>query len=241
LPQKKPNTALIYIAAMICLLAIGLFMFSKSDFFSVKDIQTTGLKNVSKDEVLKLMGTVKGENLFLTDTEAIAQKIKLHPLIAKVEVKKSLPGTLLLIIQERVPAALIFNNDGMVEVDSQGVILRFYQTWPQNDQPVLTGIQVPETIGPGQRLNDPLLDKGLLLIRQAPEGLLSRVGEINMASDRQVFLYLTTGTQVKLGQENQFADKLKLLNELLGSSEYKSMEKAIKYIDLTAGKPVLGR
>ncbi|NLI90775.1 MAG: FtsQ-type POTRA domain-containing protein [Peptococcaceae bacterium] len=216
-------------------------MFSKSNFFSVKDIKTTGLTNVSEDEVIKLMGAVKGENIFLTDTEAIAKKVRLHPLIDKVEIKKALPGTLILKIQERVPVALILSNDGMVEVDSQGTILRFYETWPQKDQPVITGIQVPETIGPGQKLGYPQLDKALLLIRQAPEGLSPLVGEIHMNSDGQVNLYLTSGTQVKLGYGDQFTEKLRLLKELLDSKEYKSVEKAIKYIDLTAGKPVLGR
>jgi len=241
LSESKPSTSLLYIAAMICLLAVGLFMFSKSDFFSVKEVHTVGLNSISEDEVLRLMGTVKGENLFLADTEALAQKIKLHPLVDQVEVKKKLPVTLVIQIQERVPVALILNKDGLVEVDSQGIILRFYETWPKKDHPILTGIEVPDTIGPGQQIEHPQLAKGLLLLGQAPEGLSALFGEVHMASDGQVFLYLTSGVEVKLGHGDQFTEKLKLLKELIGSTEYKSVENAIKYIDLTAGKPVLGR
>jgi cell division protein FtsQ len=241
LAQKKPTTAFLYSTVMICLLAVGLFMFSKSNFFAVKAVQVTGLHNVSQDEVLKLMGTVQGENLFLVDTEAIAQKIKLHPLVDQVQVKRGLPGTIIIKVQERQPVALIFNNDAMVEVDSQGTILKFYDTWPKTDYPVLTGIQVPETIGPGQKLDNPQLQRGLLLIGQAPAGLLPLVGEIHLAADGQVFLYLTSGTEVRFGHGDDFADKLKLLQQLLDSSEYKTVEKAIQYIDLSAGKPVLGR
>jgi cell division protein FtsQ len=152
---------------MVCLLAVGLFLFSKSDFFSVKEVHIIGLSNVTEDEVLRLLGPVKGENLFLTDTEALAQKIKLHPLVNQVEVDKELPASLIFKIQERLPVALIHNNDGMVEVDSQGTILRFYDTWPKNDNPVLTGIDCTGTIGPGQRLSSSQLERALLLIGQA--------------------------------------------------------------------------
>ncbi len=239
--EKKPNTSLLYIAALICLLAIGLFMFSKSDFFSVKNVHTIGLNNVAEDEVLRLIGSIKGENLFLADTEALAQKIKLHPLVDSVKVEKELPATLVLKIQERVPVALIFNKDGMVEVDSQGIILRFHETWPKKDHPVLTGIEVPETIGPGQKLENPQLEKGLLLIGQTPENLVELIGEIHIAADGQVFVYLTSGIEVRIGHGDEFSTKLKLLKELIDSTEYQTVEKAIKYIDLTAGKPVLGR
>lgn len=239
--QTKPNTAFLYLAALICLLAVGLFMFSKSDFFAVSDVRTEGLDNITENEILKLLGTVKGENLFLTDTRALAQKIKLHPLVDQAMVKKELPSTLVLKIQERRPVALVLNEDGLVEVDSQGTILRFYDTWPYNDSPVLTGIRVPETLGPGQRLDNPLLKKCLLLIGQASEELTSLIGEVHITADGQIFLYLTTQIEVRIGYDDDYTGKLKLLQELLTSSEYKAVEKAIKYIDLTAGKPVLGR
>jgi len=47
--------------------------------------------------------------------------------------------------------------------------------------------------------------------------------------------------EVRLGHDEEYAGKLNLLNELIYNEEYKSIEKSIKYIDLTAGKPVLGR
>jgi cell division protein FtsQ len=216
-------------------------MFSKSNFFSVKEVHVVGLTSVTEDEVIRLLGPVKGENLFLTDKEALSQKIMLHPLVNQVKVKKELPASLIIEISERVPAALVYNKDGVVEVDSQGIILRFYETWPKKDNPVITGIDVSDSIGPGQKMESSNLQKGLLLLGQAPEGLSSLIGEVHIASDGQVFVYLTTGTQVKIGHGEEYTGKLKLLQELLDSSEYKAVEKLIKYIDLTAGKPVLGR
>jgi len=241
LSQTKSNASFLYIVALICLITIALFMFSKSDFFLVKDIRFEGLNNVEGDEVLKLLGTVKGENIFLVDTNVLAQKVKLHPLIAQAVVQKKYPGTLILEIRERLPAALILNKDRMVEVDSQAIILRVYDTWPQKDCPVLTGVEVPETIGPGQKISNLNLQKGLLVIGQASSELKTLIGEIHISEDGQLLIYLTNKIKVKMGFGEEYSAKLKILEELLGSTEFKTVEKAIKYIDLTAGKPVLGR
>ncbi|MGI6450335.1 MAG: cell division protein FtsQ/DivIB [Desulfitobacteriia bacterium] len=240
MPQVRPNTTFIYLIAMLCLIAVSLFMFSKSDFFTVDNVRLEGLNNITEDEVHKLLGSVKGENLFWTDTDTLAEKVELHPLVDRAVAEKELPATIVIKVQERRPVALILNTNGLVEIDSQGTVLKFYDTWPQEDNPVLTGIEVPDTIGPGQKLNSPQLDKALLFLGQAPDGLLPLLGEVNIAGNGQVFCYLNAGIEVRLGYGEDYSGKLKLLWELLGSSEFQTVQEAVKYIDLTAGKPVLG-
>lgn len=239
--KTRSNTIVVYMAALLCLIAVGLYLFSKSDFFSVEEISIKGLDKITENEVLQLLGTVKGENIFLTDTEALAMKLELHPLVDKAAVTKKLPSALIVTIQERVPAALILSDDGVVEVDSQGVILKFYDSWPVTDTPVLTGIEVPETIGPGQKIVDANLAKALLILGQAPKDLLPLIGELHYVADGQFNIYLSSGIEVKLGFDDNYTEKLNLLKELLDSADYTSVEKKIKYIDLTSGKPVLGR
>jgi len=241
LSQTKSNASFLYIAALICLLAVGLFMFTKSDFFMVQEVRIQGLDNVAEEEIVKLLGTVRGQNIFLTDTKSLAERVKLHPLVDVTIVKKELPVTLVIDIQERVPVALILNEDGVVEVDNQGTILRFHETWPKTSSPVVTGVVVPDTIGPGQKLVNAQLEKVLLLLGQAPQSIIPLIGEVSINKEEQVFLFLTTGMEVRLGYSEEYAGKLNLLNELIHNEEYMSIEKSIKYIDLTAGKPVLGR
>ncbi|UWG98436.1 FtsQ-type POTRA domain-containing protein [Dehalobacter sp. DCM] len=239
--KARSNTVTIYLAALLCLIAAGLYLFSKSDFFSVKEVKINGSEKITHDEVLQLLGTVKGENIFLTDKKALAMKIELHPLVDNATVTKKLPATIIVQIQERLPAALILNGEGVVEVDSQAVILKFYDSWPTTDTPVLTGIAVPETIGPGQKINDANLTKALQLLGQAPKDLLPLIGELHYISDGQFNIYLSSGTEVKLGFDDDYTEKLTLLKKLLDSKDYDSVQNKIKYIDLTSGKPVLGR
>ncbi len=216
-------------------------MFTKSDFFMVQEVRIQGLDNVAEEEIVKLLGTVKGQNILLTDTKSLAERVKLHPLVDVTIVKKELPETLVIDIQERVPVALILNEDGVVEIDKQGTILRFHETWPKTSSPVVTGVVVPDTIGPGQKVVNAKLEKVLLLLGQAPQSMIPLIGEVSINKEEQVFLFLTTGMEVRLGYSEEYAGKLNLLNELIYNEEYMSIEQSIKYIDLTAGKPVLGR
>lgn len=241
MPKDSHKPTLLYIAALICFMAVGLFMFTKSDFFAVRTVSIEGLNRVAGEEVTRLLGPVKGENLFLMDTEALAHKVKLHPLIDTVEIAKKMPAALTVTVHERVPAALILKGDTVVEVDSRGVIMKIYEAWPKNDSPVLTGIDVPETLGPGQKIDDPQLTKSLALLGQAPQELLALIGEVSINAEGQAFIYLTSGVQIRLGHGRDYQTKLELLHNLINSAEYKSVQNAIKYIDLTAGKPVLGR
>ena len=114
-------------------------------------------------------------------------------MIDSADVAKELPSTLVFKIQERLPVALILAKDGLVEVDRQGTLLRFHDTWPEKDCPILTGVEVPETLGPGQKLSNASLTKALNFWSKLRLTLLSIFGEVNIAEDGQVYIYLTTG------------------------------------------------
>lgn len=67
------------------------------------------------------------------------------------------------------------------------------------------------------------------------------IGEVFVNPIQQITIYLTSGVEVRLGQAQDWKDKLDVLNQLLKDNGYKSVEKGIRYIDLTAAKPVIGR
>jgi cell division protein FtsQ len=130
---------------------------------------------------------------------------------------------------------------GVLEVDAQGTFLRRLESWPKTDHPVITGISLAETIGPGQNLSNPSLTAALSLLGQAPKDLLGQIGELHVNSIQQITLYLTSGVEVRLGQAKDWKDKLNALLQLINDKEYKSFQQGVRYIDFTAAKPVIGR
>ncbi|WP_088187679.1 FtsQ-type POTRA domain-containing protein [Desulfosporosinus sp. FKA] len=239
--SKKTNTTFLYLTALTILLALGLALFFRSSAFVVRTIKVQGLSIIPENEILKLANGVQGQNLILFDQEDLKNKIFLHPLVQDVTFKRVLPHTLVIQITERTPAALVAVPKGVLEVDAQGTFLRRLESWPKTDHPVITGVKVSDTIGPGQNLSNPSLTAALSLLGQAPKELLGQIGELNVNSVQQMTLFLTSGVEVRLGQANEWKDKLNALWQLINDKEYKSFQQGVRYIDFTAAKPVIGR
>lgn len=238
---KKMNTSFLYVAVLTILLSLGLALFLRSSVFAVQQVMVKGLKLIPESEILKLANGVQGQNVFLFDHEALSHKISLHPLVQSVQFQRKLPQTLIIQVTERTPVALIVVSNGVLEVDAQGVFLRRLESWPKADHPVITGINLADTVGPGQNLGNPSLTAALRLMGQASPELLAQIGELHVNPVQQMTLYLNSGVEVRLGQANDWKDKLNALLQLISDKGYKSFQQGVRYIDFTAAKPVIGR
>jgi cell division protein FtsQ len=237
----KMNTSFLYVAVLMILLSLGFALFFRSSTFAVQNVIVQGLKLSPESEILKLASGVRGQNLFLFDQEALNHKITLHPLVQSVQFQRKLPQTLIIIVTERTPVALVVVPKGVLEVDTQGTFLRRLESWPKTDHPVITGINVKDTVGPGQNLENSSLTAALSLLGQAPPELLSQIGELHVDNSQQMTLYLRSGVEVRLGQASDWKPKLSALFQLVSDAGYKSFQQGVRYIDFTAAKPVIGR
>jgi cell division protein FtsQ len=201
------------------------------------------LANIPEGEVQKLAAQIQGQNIFFIDKALLTQKLKLHPLLQDVEYNRKLPHTLIIQATERTPFALVLVPKGVIEVDSEGVFLRRLESWPDKDNPVIDGVTVPESAGPGQNISTPALTAVLLLLKQAPSALLPLIGEVYISENQQMTLYLLSGVEVRLGQgkKEDWQTKLAALYQLLNDQDYQAFEHGVRYIDFTAAKPVIGR
>ena len=238
---KKKNTSFLYVAVLTMLLSLGIVLFARSGAFAINNVMVQGLSLVSEDDILKLSDGIKGQNCLFFDQTALAHKISLHPLVKSVNFQRKLPKTLVIQVTERTPIALVAVPKGILEVDKEGTFLRRLESWPKNDFPVISGITLSDTVGPGQNLTNPLLLAALRLLGQAPPELLKQIGELHVNEIQQMTLFLTSGVEVRLGKANDWSDKLKALNQLISDPGYTSIQQGVRYIDFTAAKPVIGR
>ena len=238
---KKMNTSFLYVAVLTILLSLGLALFLRSSAFGVQHVTVQGLKLIPESEILKLANGVQGQNLLLFDQEGLNYKISLHPLVQSVQFQRKLPHTLDIQVTERTPVALVVVPKGVLEVDAQGTFLRRLESWPKADHPVITGINLMDTVGPGQNLENPSLVAALCLLGQASPELLAQIGELHVDPIQQMSLFMTSGVEVRLGQADDWKEKLNALFQLVSDNGYKEFQQGVRYIDFTAAKPVIGR
>ena len=239
--SSRKHIALLFVAALVILFSLGAVYFLRSGSFTIQNIVVQGVKLSSENDFLKLSGDVLGQNLFLFDQEILKNKITLHPLVRDVQFQQKLPHTLIIVITERTPIALVTASGAVLEVDAEGTFLRRLESWPKTDYPVITGVELKNAVGPGQNLVDPSLMSALALLKQAPPGLTAQTGELNVNAYQQMTLYLMSGVEVRLGQNREWKTKLDALYQLISAADYQSFEKEVRYIDFTAAKPVIGR
>lgn len=238
---KRTTTTFLYISILIIIITVGMASFLQSGYFAVEQIKIEGLQQIPENEIQRLATEAIGQNLILLEQDRLKQNVLLHPLVESVEIKKQLPKTLVLHIQERSPVALVVVSRGVVEVDGKGMFLRRREGWPDKSYPMINGISIPDTAGPGQELKLPGLQAALRLLGQAPPELTPLMGEIYVNPIQQMTLYLTNGVEVRVGKTEDWTVKLKALFDLLNDSGYKSFQDGVRYIDFTAAKPVIGR
>lgn len=238
---KKTTPSFLYVSILIILVALGLTLFLQSSTFAIQKIKIEGLQEIPENEIQRLMTEEIGQNLIVFDQEQLRKRVTLHPLVEGVEFKRQFPNTLIIQVKERTPVGLVVVPNGVVEVDEKGTFLRRREGWPNRSYPLINGVSIPETSGPGQELQLPGLQSALLLLGQTPQELLPLIGEVYVNPVQQLTLYLTSGVEVRLGKANDWTVKLKALLDLVNDEGYKSFQDGVRYIDFTAAKPVIGR
>jgi cell division protein FtsQ len=89
------------------------------DYFHVQTVQLEGARFISPSSVVRALGADTSASVF-TDPTLFAMKVEQNPLIARAEVRRKLPGTLIVKIVERTPVALIATREGFRGIDSLG-------------------------------------------------------------------------------------------------------------------------
>jgi len=91
--------------------------------FYVREIEILGNYRLEREDILNIIKIKKGESLFKLDLEEIHKKLRQNPWVKNVAIKKQLPGTLLINIEEAVPKALLSIKKRLYLIDENGKIL----------------------------------------------------------------------------------------------------------------------
>lgn len=117
-------------------------------YFEVKRIEVTGLSVVSEESVKELIGPVIGRNTFDLDLKKAGGRIKAHPWIKTVEMRRELPSALAVRVVERRPVGVADLGEHWL-VDEDGVLLREVEEGKVWGLPVLKGLDFKGDPHPG--------------------------------------------------------------------------------------------
>ena len=151
----KTCIKLLLLLAVIIGLIIYLML---SPIFNIKNINVEGNSSISSEQIISLSNIQKDNNLFKVSNKDTISAIKENPYVKTVEIKRTLPDTITLVITERVKAYMLEHGSSYAYIDSQGYILEISAN-PMDGLAKITGyeedirysIALPLAVGMGAR------------------------------------------------------------------------------------------
>lgn len=123
---------------MLVVALAAAFMFLRSPYFYVTQVEVHGLRTVSAAEIVAWSGIGSGVLIWAVEPAAVARRVEGHPAVAGAWVTRRWPNRIRIDILERDPVAAIEAEAVWYLVDGQGVAFRVVDE-PPPDLPEIRG------------------------------------------------------------------------------------------------------
>lgn len=154
----------------------GRALLRSMDFFRVRRVEIEGVRYAAPDEIVSRLRVDTLASVW-DDVSPLEARVAEHPQVRAVRIRRKLPGTLVIVVTENPPVALVSTARGLVVTDADGDSLPVDPTSMDVDLPVLAR-------------KDSLLLR-LLGETQAEEpALFARVSEVRRSGRREVLFIL---------------------------------------------------
>lgn len=106
------------------------------DFFRVRRVELEGVRYATPDEIVSRLGVDTTASVW-DDVSPLEARVREHPQVRAVRIRRKLPGTLVVMVTENPPVALVNTPRGLVVTDAAGDSLPVDPTSMDVDLPVL--------------------------------------------------------------------------------------------------------
>lgn len=212
--KKKTLAMFLFKWTSIFLLLIGTVIFIlTTPMFNIKQINIIGTEQISQEEVLSLSGLNIDTNIFKNSKLNITKNIKQNPYVENVIIKRNLPDTIEITIEEKQKAYMLQFINGYVYINTQGYILEISEN--KLELPIINGYKTEEDkIVPGNRLVNEDLENlnNVLKITEALEEIKiekNKVTSIDISNKEDYTVYIEEEKKIiHFGEINNLSSKI---------------------------------
>lgn len=129
--KKKKIGRKIIALSILFLIVLGLFKgcqatinyIERNDRLKITEIKITAPSHIHKPQILANSGLGNGMGIYSFSKNELKKRIKQHPWVKKVRIKRKLPSTVEIIIQSKEVRALTKINNYIYYIDSDGKLI----------------------------------------------------------------------------------------------------------------------
>jgi cell division protein FtsQ len=228
---------------------VGAKLVFENPRFMVREVVVENDGGLTPPQIIQLAGARTGENVFSADLAQMRRNLELIPMIRRVEVRRVLPGKLVIRVNERMAVARVQGpgrelRDSAFWIDRQGVVMKAVklgsvtlQPQTAGAAPLLTGVTLADVRVGRPAESEQVYDALNLIDRlaQSAAGTLVEIETIDLSRPRQLTVTTRQKTVVKFDVEN-FQQQLRRLSAILVWAQQR--QKPVQMVDLTVDRGV---
>ena len=215
--KKRKRNAILYI--MIVLLLVGIAVISSvTIFFNIINIEVIGDSRYAKDKIESASGILEGQNMFRLDKFEIEQSmVKQLPYLKTVSIKRKLPDTLEIHVEDTTAVAAVKTAAGYVLIDADSKMLELAAQLPETTVEVI-GAELGK-FEPGETAefgNENAAELIRLLVTELKSaGILDGATSINVTKRHDLSFVYNDVIQCELGTMSDLSVKIKMIAQVL--------------------------
>ncbi len=198
-----------------------------SDLFAIRDVQVVCANPSLQAEAAERAEGLSFGTIWLPPTRAVERHIGGLPRARSVAIGRDLPTTLTIVVEPRVPSAVVAAEERYMAIDDEGVCLHW--TGAAEDLPTVH-LENPAVLEVGGTLPE----RDVAWLRATLGGLsesgLSAGASIDLSHPLRISVFTADGVLGKLGNDELLYEKTLLFAELLDG--LREQGRAPLYIDL---------
>ena len=223
--RRRPWVLTAWLAAMLALLAGGVWLVELSPILAVRSVTVEGMPAGAARDITRRAAVTMGTPLARVDTAAIARRVIASATLAEVVVSRSWPSTIVISASPRVPVLAVKNPQDQVQVvDSQGVAYATVGA-PPRGVPLIHTVENPPS--------KDSLRAGIAVLQALSSSQRTRVSNVMISGANLVTLKLRDVTVV-WGGASEPELKVKVMTALL-------RQKGVRTIDVSAPRSPVTR
>ena len=169
--------------------------------FSLKSIEVSSTKHLTRDEILGLAGVEPGKDLLHMNLKRMGEHILLNPWVETVRINRYYPDAVSIVITEREPVAIV-NMGYIYYLDKKGKVFKVLNQGDKLNFPVITGFSEEELSSDPKGTNEALESTCDLLkiLHEKGAFILADVSEIHYDKGYGFTMFTAAGAlPVKVG------------------------------------------
>lgn len=200
----------------------------------VTQVAVEGTNILSREEIVRLMNLPPRVSMYELDLTSIQKNILANAFVKRAVVKRDAPSQLRVIIEERIPAALLAANESYY-IDDEGIVLPYRVSAETYDIPIISGIDSLSQIVTGRKIINSDVQEALDIIaaaRVTSEEMFHAISEIRLRNGHDIICYwFESGIPIIVGRGN-VAEKIVKLDAFREKFLKNNNTSDIQYIDI---------